>query len=275
MFDITASLVLYKNNPRDVIKAIKSFLNTSLNVFLYVVDNSPEDTLGKIVERLNDGRIEYIFNNGENLGFGKAHNIAIKKVIDKSKYHLVLNPDVWFEKGTLEKLFDFMEKNPDVGQVMPKVLNPDGTVQALCKRLPSPIDLFGRRFLPSPFKKVLDERLKWYEFWDVGYDNLAEVPALSGCFMFVRTKVFKEVGLFDDEYFMYMEDYDMCRRINSRYRTIYYPEAIIYHKYGKHSYKNKKLLLTHIRSAIRYFNKWGWILDLDRDIKNIDSGRVA
>ncbi len=275
MYDVTASLVLYRNNVKDIIRAIRSFLDTDLNVFLYVVDNSPENIFEKVVKSLGKDRVEYIFNNGENLGFGKAHNIAIEKCMDKSKYHLVLNPDIWFRKGTLEKLFNFMEKNPDVGQVMPKVLNPDGTIQALCKRLPSPIDLFGRRFLPSPLKKLLDDRLKWYEFRDVGYESLAEVPALSGCFMFVRTKVFKEVGLFDDGYFMYMEDYDMCRRINSMYKTIYYPEAVVYHKYGRHSYKNKKLLLTHIKSAIRYFNKWGWFLDIDRDIKNIDSGRVV
>ncbi|NPA53339.1 MAG: glycosyltransferase family 2 protein [Aquificae bacterium] len=274
LYDVTASLVLYKNDPKDVIDAVKSFLDTKLKVLIYVVDNSPTPYLGSILEVLGDERIKYIFNDGKNLGFGKAHNIAIEKVIDKSKYHLILNPDVWFYRGTLEKLYKFMEENPYVGQVMPQVLYPNETIQALCKRLPSPIDLFGRRFLPKPLKKFLDDRLKKYECWDIGYDKTADIPALSGCFMFVRTEVFKEVGMFDDEYFMYMEDYDLCRRIGLKYETIYYPEVKIYHKYGKHSYKNKKLLLVHLKSAFRYFKKWGWILDPFRDVKNLTAGRV-
>ncbi len=274
LYDISSSLVLYKNSPEDVLEAVKSFLNTSLKVIIYVVDNSPTPELGGVLELLNDSRIRYIFNE-KNLGFGKAHNIAIEKILDKSKYHLVLNPDVWFYKGTLEKLYDFMEKHPHVGQVMPKVLYPNETIQALCKRLPSPIDLFGRRFFPGPLKKLLDERLKKYECWDIGYDSTADIPALSGCFMFVRTKVFKEVGLFDDGYFMYMEDYDLCRRIGLKYETIYYPEVKIYHKYGKHSYKNKKLLFVHMKSALRYFKKWGWFIDPYRDLRNISAGRVS
>ncbi len=274
LYDITASLVLYQNNPEDVLEAVKSFLDTKLRVMIYVVDNSPTPYLGTILEVLGDPRVKYIFNDGKNLGFGKAHNIAIEKVLDKSKYHLVLNPDVWFFRGTLEKLYKFMEENPHVGQVMPKVLYPNETIQKLCKRLPSPIDLFGRRFLPGPLKKFLDNRLKKYECEDIGYDSIADIPALSGCFMFVRTEVFKEVGMFDDEYFMYMEDYDLCRRIGLKYETIYYPEVTIYHKYGKHSYKNKKLMLIHIKSALRYFKKWGWFIDPYRDLKNITAGRV-
>ncbi len=274
LYDITASLVLYKNDPGDIIEAVKSFLDTKLRVFIYVVDNSPTPYLGSVLEILKDGRIKYIFNQGKNLGFGKAHNIAIEKVKGKSKYHLVLNPDVWFYRGTLEKLYNFMEENPHVGQVMPKVVYPDDTLQALCKRLPSPIDLFGRRFLPGPLKKLIEDRLKKYECYDIGYENTADIPALSGCFMFIRTKVFEEVGGFDDSYFMYMEDYDLCRRIGLKYETIYYPEVKIYHKYGKHSYKNKKLMLIHIKSAIKYFSKWGWFIDPYRDLKNISAGRV-
>ncbi len=274
-YDVSASLVLYKNDPEDIVEAVKSFLDTDLKVKIYVLDNSPTPFLGSILEILKDKRIEYIYNDGKNLGFGKAHNKAIEKIIDKSKYHLILNPDVWFYRRTLEKLYNFMEKNPHVGQVMPKVLYPDNTLQKLCKRLPSPIDLFGRRFLPGSLKKYLDKRLKWYQCDDIGYEKIANIPALSGCFMFVRTEVFKEVGMFDDEFFMYMEDYDLCRRIGLKYDTIYYPEVEIYHKYGKHSYKDKKLLMIHMKSAIKYFQKWGWFIDPFRDLKNISAGRVA
>lgn len=94
-----------------------------------------------------DNKIIYIFNNA-NLGFGKGHNIALRKSIEENiSYHLVLNPDVYFEEGVLEELYNFMEENQDVGLVMPKVLYSDGRLQHLCKLLPTPFDLFGRRFL--------------------------------------------------------------------------------------------------------------------------------
>ncbi len=266
MYDITASIVLYKNDPKEVEKAIESFLDTDLNVKLYLIDNSPTDEL-KELKNIDKNRIEYIFSNA-NLGFGKAHNIAIKKAINESKYHLVLNPDIWFEKGNLEKMYEFMEKHPEIGQLMPKVLNPDGSIQYLCKRLPTPFDLFVRRFIPPFLKPVFQKRMDWYEFKDVGYDKTMEVPALSGCFMFLRTEALKQVGGFDERFFMYMEDYDLCRRIGQKYKTVYYPEAQVYHGYAKHSYKNKKLLLIHIESAIKYFNKWGWFFDRERREKN-------
>ena len=266
MLDITASIVLYENEEEVVKKAVNSFLNTDLNVKLYLVDNSSTDKL-KILKDIDKNRIEYLFNNA-NLGFGKAHNIAIKKVIDKSKYHLVLNPDVWFEKGNLEKMYNYMEQHPEIGQLMPKILNPDGSIQYLCKRLPTPFDLFVRRFLPQKLKPLFKKRFEWYEFRDVGYDKTMEVPALSGCFMFTRTDVLKEIGGFDERFFMYLEDYDLCRRIGENYKTVYYPEAEIYHGYAKHSYNNNNLLKIHIKSTIQYFNKWGWFFDKERRRKN-------
>ena len=271
MYDVTASIVLYENDPKDIIKAINSFLNTDLNVKLYLVDNSSTDKL-KELKNIDEKRIEYIFNNA-NLGFGKAHNIAIKKAINESKYHLVLNPDIWFEKGNLEKMYEFMEKHPEIGQLMPKVLNPDGSIQYLCKRLPTPFDLFVRRFLPAKLKPFFKKRFEWYEFRNIGYEKIMEVPALSGCFMFIRTEALKEVGGFDENFFMYLEDYDLCRRIGEKYKTIYFPEAEVYHGYAMHSYKNNNLLKIHIKSTITYFNKWGWFFDKKRKELNKKSGK--
>jgi GT2 family glycosyltransferase len=158
-----------------------------------------------------------------------------------------------------------MEGNKDVGLVMPKVLYPDGRIQYLCKLLPTPFDLFGRRFLNFyPFKKYIEKRNEIYELRFTGYDKIMEVPYLSGCFMFIRTKVLEKVGLFDERFFMYLEDTDLSRRIHKMAKTIYYPHVHIYHEYGKGSYKNKKLLKYHIESAIKYFNKWGWFFDKER-----------
>ena len=142
-YDIIASIVLYKNNVKILTKTINSFLKTELNVKLILVDNSPTDILKKLA---NNKNIEYIYNN-RNLGFGKAHNIAIKKSIEITKYFIVLNPDIYFEKGNIEILFHFMNNNIDIGQIMPKILYPNGDMQYLCKKNPTFLDLFIRRFL--------------------------------------------------------------------------------------------------------------------------------
>jgi len=263
MRTINVSIVLFKNNQEMVSKVINSCLSSELIYKIYLIDNSPTDEFKDFVNI--DSRIKYIFNNA-NLGFGKAHNIAMRKSIENSvPYHLVLNPDVYFDEGVLEELYEYMEGNKDVGLVMPKVLYPDGRIQYLCKLLPTPFDLFGRRFLNFyPFKKYIEKRNEIYELRFTGYDKIMEVPYLSGCFMFIRTKVLEKVGLFDERFFMYLEDTDLSRRIHKMAKTIYYPYVHIYHEYGKGSYKNKKLLKYHIESAIKYFNKWGWFFDKER-----------
>ena len=95
-----------------------------------------------------------------------------------------------------------------------------------------------------------------------------EVPSLSGWFMFMRVSVLKEVGGFDERYFMYAEDLDLCRRIGEVSKTIFYPGVSVVHEYEKGSYKSKKLLKYHTVSIIKYFNKWGWIFDSKRKKKN-------
>jgi GT2 family glycosyltransferase len=264
MKSINVSIVLFKNDQDLVKKAIYSCVNSVLINRIYLIDNSPTDILSCLASL--DSKIEYIFNNA-NLGFGKAHNIALKRSIEENiPYHLVLNPDVYFEGGVLEELYNFMENNPDVGLVMPKVLYPDGTLQYLCKLLPTPLDLFGRRFLNfGPFKKIVEKRNEVYELRFTGYDKIMEVPYLSGCFMFIRVEVLKKVGLFDERFFMYLEDTDLSRRIHKVAKTVYYPYVHIYHGYGKGSYKSLKLLYYHIKSAIKYFNKYGWFFDKERE----------
>ncbi|MEJ5274000.1 MAG: glycosyltransferase, partial [Spirochaetota bacterium] len=187
---LNISIVIYHNKEEQIKKTIESALNLYLNITLYLVDNSLTDSL-RDLERI-DKRIKYIFNDS-NLGFGKAHNIALKRSIEENiPYHLVLNPDVYFEKGVLEELYNFMEANKDVGLVMPKVLYPDGDIQYLCKLLPTPFDLFGRRFLNfGPFKKIVEKRNEIYELRFTGYNKIMEVPYLSGCFMFIRMEVLK------------------------------------------------------------------------------------
>lgn len=254
-YDITASIVLFKNDIVILNNAVKSFLKTEINVKLFLIDNSPSDELKSIS---SDPRIEYIFN-ASNLGFGKAHNIAIRKSVIISKYHLVLNPDIYFAEGTLEKLLHFMESNLEVGHVMPKVLYPDGQLQYLCKNNPTPFDLFARRFIPDFLKPIFKRKMDLFEYRDNDYGKIIfDIPYLSGCFMFFRTNTLEKVGLFDEEIFMYIEDADITRRVLQVARTVYYPEATVYHHFEKGSHKSWRLTIYNIQGAIIYFNKWGW-----------------
>jgi GT2 family glycosyltransferase len=252
---------LYHNKKEQLQKAIKSFLDTKLKVKLYLIDNSSNDNLKKL-EGI-DNRIEYIFNNA-NLGYGKAHNIAMKKSIEENiPYHIVLNPDIYFENNVLEELYNYMEDNKNIGNIIPQVLYPDGEIQYLTKLLPTPIDLIFRRFIP--LKNWKEKRNEKFELKFTGYKNIANIPSLSGCFMFLRTATLQDIGLFDENIFMYLEDTDLNRRIHSKYETIFYPKVHIIHEYAKESYVNKKLLIYHIKSAIYYFNKWGWFFDKERN----------
>ena len=259
---LSASIVLYNTKVNDLKKVIDSYFAYQGEKQLFLVDNSPSDELKNIVAMYPNNEIHYIFNNA-NMGYGKAHNIAIRKSIEQGQpYHIILNPDIIIEKGALEKLTDYMEQHPEVGNIMPKIIYPDGELQYLCKLLPSPIDLIFRRFIPV--KKWKDAINKRYELHSFGYDKIMNVPNLSGCFMFLRTEALKQVGLFDENIFMYLEDIDLNRRIHSKYQTIYYPEARVIHEHQKESYKSKKLLKAHIKSAIYYFNKYGWFFDEER-----------
>ena len=226
---------------------------------LYIVDNSSDDRLREL-EGTSD-RIRYI--HSINRGYGAGHNIAIQEAIELgSTYHVVVNPDIYFEKGVLKKLETYMDASSSVGLGMPRILYPDGELQYLCKLLPSPSDLLFRRFLP--LKKDVEKENRNYELRFTDYNQEMEVPSLSGCFMFIRTSVLKQVRGFDERYFMYAEDLDLCRRIGEVSRTMYYPFVSVFHKYEKGSYKNRKLLKYHICSVVKYFNKWGWFFDFER-----------
>lgn len=264
---ISSSIVLYKNNETVLKAAISSFLKITFpDVILYLIDNSPTDELRDIFD---DSRVIYI-HNPSNPGFGAAHNIALKLAIEQgSKYHLILNPDVYYAEGVLEELTDYLEKNTDIGNIMPKVLYPNNEIQRLCKLLPTPYDWIGRRF--NPFKKMVEKRNDLFELRFTGYDRIMDVPYLSGCFMYLRISALNEIGLFDEGIFMYGEETDLCRRlIDAGYRTVFYPRVYIYHHFEKGSHKSWRLTKIGMQSAIYYFNKWGWFFDRKRRLINKD-----
>ncbi len=253
---ITASIVTYHHSYDEITKVVNCVLQSVVHR-LYIIDNSAHDAL-RSLEQISQ-KIRYIHNI--NNGY-PAHNIAIREAIELgANYHIVINPDIYFEPEAIELLSDYMDLHEDVGQVMPKVLYPNGELQYLCKLLPTPMDLFLRKFLP---KRFMHRKRSRFELRFSGYDREMNIPYLSGCFMFLRIKALLEVGLFDERFFMYAEDIDLCRRIHQKYKTIYYPQAVITHAHEAASYKNKKLSRIHIHNIIQYFNKWGWIIDPER-----------
>lgn len=259
---ITASIVTFHTSHKDLARLIDCAMNSEVET-LFIIDNSSNDELREFVA--GNERIHYIYS--VNLGYGSGHNVAIKKAIAMgADYHAVLNPDIYWKGDVIGELAKYMDANPDVGQVMPKIVYPDGSTQYLCKLLPTPMDLIGRRFIPV---KSYQERHDYnYELHWTGYDKIMEVPSLSGCFMFLRCSVLKRVGGFDERYFMYAEDLDLCRRISEVSRTMFYPKVSVVHEYDKGSYRNKKLLKYHIKSVVKYFNKWGWVFDSYRRRRN-------
>jgi GT2 family glycosyltransferase len=260
MPELTASIVVYKSSPKLLLEAIDSFLSGAPESVLYVIDNSPTDEVKMVATH---PRVKYIFN-GDNVGFGAAHNQALKVAMSSSTYHLVLNPDVNFKPEVISQMVSFMNANPEVGLAMPKVLYPDGRLQYLCRLLPSPTTLFLRRFA-FPFQKVKNKINHHYELKFSGYDRVMDVPFLSGCFMFLRMDAVRKSGLFDERIFLYTEDIDLSRRIHKYYRTVFFPDAVIYHHHVRESYKSFRTFLQHASSAVTYFNKWGWFLDTERD----------
>lgn len=285
---ITASIVTYNNNLLDLEGILRSLLISPVQT-VWIIDHS-DDYLGLEGEldeykRKDDiflqhegrgFRLEFIKQN--NKGYGGGHNVALRKAMEiGSQYHLVVNPDVWFGAEVIPALWRLMEEDETIAQVMPKVLFLNGSVQRLAKLLPTPFDLFGRFFLPA---MLISRRNDRFELKHSGYDKIMNVPFLSGCFMFLRISALQSEGLFDERFFMYMEDVDITRRLHVKYKTLFYPAVSIYHRFSRLSYHKWRLSLIHMISVVKYFNKWGWIYDSGRrrynkrllkDLKKVNS----
>ncbi len=255
---LTISIVLYKTPVEQIQMYLCSLGKIKTPYKLYVVDNSPDNRLS---EQFLSAAEDYT-HLPHNPGYGAAHNVAIKKACAAgSSYHIVMNTDLSFESDVVTPMVKYMSENPRIGQMMPKILNPDGSIQRLCKLVPTPFDLFARMFFPASIKSKLSQR---FELHASGYDKKMFVPYLSGCFMLLRAEVFGAVGLFDERFFMYPEDIDLTRRIAARYETLFFPDCSVVHEHTASSKKSRRMLMIHIFNLIKYFNKWGWVFDRDR-----------
>ena len=263
---ITISIVLYNTKLLELEKTLRSILNTSTKIRVYLIDNSAKDDL--IILKSFDNRIYYI-HNPTNPGFGASHNIAIKKSIEQGfTYHFIINPDINFDGDVVSAMVNYMKGNDSIGMMMPQILNLDGTIQNLPKLLPSPLGILLRK-LKKP-RKYYTKFINQYELRDVPKDTVYNAPVLSGCFTLLNLKAIKEVGMYDDRFFMYFEDWDLSRRMHEKYKTVYFPKVSVYHGYESGANKRLRLFKIFIQSAVIYFNKWGWFFDKKRkQINNI------
>ena len=263
---LNISIVLYRPNwEQEVLPLVAELTKVQHLRKIYLLDNSEKEWLREHVDMhkapFPSGKVRYMAMPS-NLGYGKAHNIALREsAYYQTELHLVMNSDIRVKAADIDAMHDWMMAHPEVGQLMPKILNPDGTQQYLAKRLPTPLDVFGRRFLPA---RWMEKRNRRYELRDLDLTRPVNAPYLSGCFMLLRTQAVLEAGLFDERYFMYPEDIDLTRTIHRNWLTLYQPQWTIVHAHRKASYRNGRMLWIHIVNMCRYFNKYGWIWDAER-----------
>ena len=246
---ITASIVLYNENINDLKKTVDSFLKIPLKKTLYLIDNSPTNFLKSDFQDLKE--VVYFFV-GKNSGFGAAHNLIIDKIYKESDYHLILNPDVTFLPNVIPNLIAQIQTKSEVIMVSPKVLYEDGSIQYTCRKHPSIFGMIARR---TPFFKKY-KRKREYRNQDLKHSFYPEF--IHGSFLLFKTEYFLKIEGFDERYFLYMEDADICRKIDAiNKKKMYFPDEQIYHIYRKGSSKSLKLFFYHLVSAFKYFLKWG------------------
>lgn len=226
---------------------------------IIVVDNDSGDGIEQMLrERFSAVRF---IQTGANLGMGAGNNAGIRAA--RGKYILILNPDIFVFKDSLQKLYDFFREHEEVGLVAPRLLNPDKTLQYTCYRWHkffTPV--LRRTFLGrlSFAKKELDRFLM--RDWD--HATTREVDWIQGSCFLIPKKVFDKAGLFDDRFFMYFEDTDLCRRIkNAGYKNVYLAEAEVIHLHRRQSADAggvkalfNRLTRIHIASWLKYMWKW-------------------
>lgn len=248
---LSACIVLYHSGA-EVLKTVQCMQDSDIMMQLFIVDNSPQDNMGKRVLWQCPGAT-YVPQN-TNRGYGKGHNAVLNNL--QSRYHLICNPDVTFPPDLLRRMVNYMDAHPDVAVLTPHVLNEDGTEQHLPKRAPT-----IRYLLGGMLERFGGKFAQWraeYTMSGVGMTLPTSVQFATGCFLMIRTAYFQQLGGFDKRFFMYHEDSDLSKRVLRKGTIVYHPEMIITHAWHRDSAHSFGAKMQHIRSTIRYFNLWGW-----------------
>lgn len=249
--EVTVSIVTY-NNEEEIAALLKSLETCSYfeHMTVYVIDNASTDDTVKII------RAAYpwvrVIVNKKNLGFGRGHNLVIKYV--KSKYHIIVNPDIFVPAESIEKAVKFMDMHEDAAVMTPFVLNTDETQQFLPKKNPCMKYMIGSFFEnhSSYCRKLREE----YTLKNEVVTKPIDVEFCSGCFMFVRTSALHQVGGFDERYFLYFEDADLTRELRKEGRAVYNPNIKVIHKWHRDNKRMSKNFWMSLKSMMIYMKKW-------------------
>lgn len=217
-------------------------------------DNSYNQLKSEFKREIKNELVKFIHND-RNAGFAVANNIGIK--IAKGEFILLLNSDTVVEDQTIENTLNYIKKNTDVGAIGCKIVHRDGTLDKACRRsFPEPKNSFYRLFGLS---KLFPNNKKFNEY-NLSYldeNGVYEVDSLMGAFMLIRRVAIDQVGLLDEDFFMYGEDIDLCYRIKKAgWKIIYYGKSEIIHYKGASSKKKKsKLIYEFYRAMYLFYNK--------------------
>ena len=249
-WDLTISIVSYYNK-KDIENFLDSFyvlVSPSLRKHVFIINNST-DAIQDLESKYQDLSV---LQMSKNLGFGAGHNAVLNKI--DSRYHAIVNPDIIYAKDAFSDLVQYMDESADVGMTAPLICGEDGHIQKVYRRQLTVFDLMVRYCFP----KLLRKRLNYHTMQDVPLDKPFVCDFVQGSFLLIRSHLFQQLCGFDERYFMYAEDADLCRRVNAISKVTVYPQTHVVHKWKKESHCSWKLLKIHAKSLIAYFHKWGW-----------------
>jgi len=269
------SICIVNYNTKDLTsKCIESLFQNlrDINFEIIVVDNASTD--GSIDLLKQRFPMVIFIGNTMNLGFGKANNQAVKR--SKGEYILFLNSDTYCTSDVIKEMINYADNNNDIGVVGIRLLNPDGTIQRSSHTFPSVKTVFfhifkAKRFLPlvkrflnkcSILNSILDKELTSYIFYE-RLNSPIEVDVVPGACMLVRKEILEMVRGFDENFFLYFEDIDLCKRIKkNNYKIILIPEVGIVH-YGGASFRTSFLDFSpeRYKGIIYYFAKHHSLID--------------
>lgn len=258
LYKLTVCVVAYKNydDIKKMLLSLTKFSSPNLKKHIYIVDNSFKEMNADAVESFKDfirtiPDAEYVEVNS-NLGFGKAHNLVLNDI--DSEYHAIVNPDIVFCEDSFSKIINWMDHDSTIGMTIPLITDEAGNVQDVYRRELTVFDVFNRMILKKFFKKRSD----YHSMKNMDYSKTFNVPFGQGSFLVIRSNIFKKLNGFDEKYFMYVEDADLCKRVNRISSLMFYPGTKVIHKWEKGSHRNLALLKYHICSMKHYFSKWGY-----------------
>ncbi len=254
-------LVAYHPSEPEITQLMACLAALSPGIGYAVVVN--DHTPGEPVERLREGA-DLFLALPENPGYGRAVNRGVAALAELAPLPTLLgalNTDLSWSPGSFEALSTWLGDHPEIAIATPRILSPHGETQHLCKRNPTLLGLLSRRFLPPALKPAWLKRYdNWYAMKQKNYDEIFDVPYLSGCCMLMRSAAFQQSGGFDEAFFLYLEDADLTRAMRLQGRAIHLPIASVRHHWGRGNYHSLKLMLVNFHSAWIYFRKWGLAL---------------